>query len=204
MPGAAGHGLSRVVWTAAAGAGGREASYFVFHRIALRKIHRQTRRFFLPSLATLRVSEQSFPVFCRSLSKEPNCCDTWGGGHGRGEDEDNNTREATESESAIDFDVRGSSISANQKGRNCKQVSFGQTVCPVARLLSFGPPLQTRRFPSFPVASPRSSSFLGRSASDLRRTPALGRRSLAKQVRSRQKRLRDRHHDKRGMILQRP
>jgi len=60
----------------------------------------------------------------------------------------------------------------------------------VGRPRSFGPPLQTRRFPSLSVASPRSSSFLGRSASDLRRTPALGGRSLAKKVRSRQKSLR--------------
>jgi len=186
------------------GAGGREESDFVLYRIALRKIHRQTRRFFLPSTATLPLSGQSCHVFCRGLSKEPHRRDTWGGGQGRGEEEDNSTREATDSHSAIEFDVPGSSVSAHQHVRNCKQVSFGQTACPVARPTSFGPPLQTRRFPSFPVASPRFSSFLGHSASYLRRTPALGRRSLAKQVRSRQKHRRDRHDDRRGMILQRP
>jgi len=99
---------------------------------------------------------------------------------GRGEDDDNDTREATDSQSAIEFAVRGSSDSANQQARNCKQVSFGQTACPVARPRSFRPPLQTHRFPSFSVVSRRFSSFLGRSASNLRRPPALGRRSLAK------------------------
>ena len=149
-------------------------------------------------------SGQSCPVCCRGLRKEPNCCDTWGGGHGHGEDKDNNTREATDSQSAIECDVRGSSVSANQQVRNCKQVSFGHTACPVAQPRSFGPLMQTCRFPSFPVISPCFSSFLLRSASDLRLKPALGRRSLVKQVLSRQKRLRDRHHDKRGMILRRP
>jgi len=42
-------------------------------------------------------------------------------------------------------------------------------------------PVVSLRFLPFPVVSPRFSSFLGRSASDLRRTPALSRRSLAKQ-----------------------
>jgi len=201
--GVAGYGLWRAVWTAAVGAGGREASTLVLHRIALRILHMQTRRFFLPSTATLP-SGQSCPAFCRGLSKEPTCCDTWGGGQGRGEDDDNDTREATDGQSAIEFAVRGSSVSANQQVRKCKQVSFGQTACPVARPRSFRPPLQTHRFPSFPVVSPRFSSFLGRSASDLRRTSALGRRSPAKQVRSWQKCSRGRHHVKRGMILQRP
>ena len=154
------------------GAGGHEASDFVLHRIALRKIHRQTRRFFLPSTATLSLSGQSCPVICRGLCEEPNCCDTWEGGQGRGEDEDNNTRKATDNQSAIEFDVRESSVSANQQVPNGKQVSFGQTACPMTRLRSFGPPQRTRRFPSFPVVSPRFSSFLGRYASDLRRTPA--------------------------------
>jgi len=202
IPDVIGHGLWRAVWTAAVGTGGREASNLVLHRIALRILHMQTRRFFLPSTATLP-SGQSCPAFCRGLSKEPTCCDTWGGGQGRGEDDDNGTREATDSQSAIEFAVRGSSVSSNQQVPNCKQVSFGQTACPVARSKSFRPALQTHRFLSFPVFSPRFSSFLGRSASDLRRTSALGRRSFAKQVGSWQKCPRGRHDVKRGMILQR-
>jgi len=162
---------------------------------------------FLPSTATLPLSGQSCPVSCRGLSNEPNCCDTWGGGRGVAKT-NTTTREkqktAKDSQSAIECDVRGSSLSANQRVRTCKQVSFGHTACPVARPRSFGPPVQTRRFSSSPVVSPRFSSFLLRSASDLCRTPALGRRSLEKQVRSRQKSLRDRHHDKRGNFLQRP
>ena len=148
------------MWSAAVEAGGREASDFILHRIALRKIHRQTGRFFLPSTATLPLSGQSCPVFCRSLNQDSNCCDTRGGGQGRGKDEDNHTRETTDSQSAIDFYVRGWGVSADQQVRNCKQVSFGQTARPVARPKSFGPPLQTRRFPSFPVVARSFSSFL--------------------------------------------
>jgi len=68
---------------AAVGAGGREVSEFVLHRIALRKMDRKTRRFPLPSTATLPLSGQSFGVLFRGLSNQPNCCDTWGEGAGR-------------------------------------------------------------------------------------------------------------------------
>jgi len=68
--------------------------------------------------------------------------------------------------------VRGSTVSANQQVRNCKQVSIGQTAFSVARRRAFGPLLRTRRFSSFPDVSARFSSLLGRYASDLRRTPA--------------------------------
>jgi len=78
-----------------------------------------------------------------------------GGGQGRGKDEDDNTREETDKQSAIEFGVRGSSVSVNQQVRNCKQVSFGQTACPVARPRSFGPPF------CIPVVSLRFQSFLG-------------------------------------------
>ena len=97
--------------------------------------------------------------------------------------------------------MRGSSVAANQQVRICNRVSFGQTACPAARPESCGPPLQTRRFPSLPIVSRRFSSFSGRTASEMRRTLALGHRSLAKQAQSRQKCLRDRHHDKREMIV---
>ena len=38
---------------------------------------------------------------------------------------------ATDSQSAIEFDVQGSRVSANQQVRNCNQVSFRQTACQV-------------------------------------------------------------------------
>ena len=90
----------------------------------------------------------------------PNCCATWGGGQGRGEDEDNNTRAATNSQSAIQFYARGCSVAANQHVRTCKPVSFGQRTCPVARPNSLGPPAQTCRFPSFPIVSRHFLSHL--------------------------------------------
>jgi len=98
---------------AAVGAGGREASDLVIHRIALQNMHRQTRRFFLPSTATLSLGGQSCPFFCQGLSKELSCCDSWGEGQGRGDYDDYNTRKATDSQIAIEFDVRGISVSAN-------------------------------------------------------------------------------------------
>jgi len=131
IPGVAGYGLWRAVLTAEVGAGGCEASDLVLPRTVLPKTRRQTLRFLLPSTATLPLNGQSCPVFCRGLSKEPNCCGTWGEGQGRGEGEDNNTREATDSQSALEFDVQGSRVSANQQVRNCNQVSFRQTACPV-------------------------------------------------------------------------
>ena len=97
--------------------------------------------------------------------------------------------------------MRGSSVAAKQQVRICKRVTLGQTACPAARPRSFGPPLQTLRFPSFPMVSRPFSSFIGRTDSEMRRILALGRRSLEKQARSRQKCLRDRHHDKREMIV---
>ena len=86
---------------------------FVIHRIALQNMHRQTRRFFLPSTATLPLGGQSCPFFCQGLRQELNCCDSWGEGQGRGDYDDNNTRKATDSQIAIEFDVRGIIVSAN-------------------------------------------------------------------------------------------
>jgi len=142
------------------GGGRREASDFIFHRTALRNIHRQTRRLLLPSTATCPRSGQSCPVISRALSKELICSGTCGGGQRRGENEGNDMQAAADCQSAIVFYVRGSRVAASQRVRNCEQASFGQTACPVARPRSFGPPLQTRRFPSFSFVFRRFSSFL--------------------------------------------
>ena len=72
-------------------------------------------------------------------------------------DEDDGTPVKMHSQSAIEVLVQGSGIAANQQMRNCNNVSFRQTACSEARPRSLGPPLHSRRFPSFPFVSP---SFL--------------------------------------------
>jgi len=114
------------------------------------------------------------------------------------------TEKQQKSQSLNNFAVQGSCGAANQQMRNCKQVSLRQSACTAARPRPFGPQLQSRRFPSFPVVSRRFSPFLVRSSSNPRRTPALRRLSRAKQARSRKKGVRVEHHDMSAVHFVRP
>jgi len=105
------------------------------------------------------------------------------------------------SQSVIKFLVQASGVAADQQMRNGNHVSFRQTPCPEARPRSLGPPLHSRRFPSFPVVSSCFSSLLRRSALDTRRLPELRRLSHAKQARSRQKGVGDVQGDKSAVQL---
>jgi len=83
-----------------------------------------------------------------------------GGDRGEAQTKTTTRRAAMDSQSAIEIVVQGSCVAVNQQMRNCKQVSFRLSACRAARPRSLGPPLQSRRFPSFPVVSRRFSSFL--------------------------------------------
>jgi len=80
--GVAGYGWSRAVWKAAAGAGGHEALDFFLHRIALRRIHRQTRCFFFSSTATLPPQWAVFPRLLSGLEQGAQLLRHLGGGTG--------------------------------------------------------------------------------------------------------------------------
>jgi len=80
-----------------------------------------------------------------------------GGGQQRGEDEDDNARAATDSQSATELNVQGSCVPANQQVWSCKEGPLPTVGVCCGPTQVIRAPSQSRRFPSFLVVSRRFS-----------------------------------------------